>query len=153
MRNLTDAELEEKWRKLNSSNYRVTSHATPRYNCLAFANGDERNWWESHPYGSKVYWPPSLRREDSLENWVRIFESEGYTECNNRDPEPGKHKVALYVDLDDMSPTHVAISTGHKWKSKLGKLQDIEHDSLDLLEGYSGYEYGIVELVLEKVVQ
>jgi len=153
MRNLTAGELEAKWAKLKPSNYRVTSHATPRYNCLAFANDDEKRWWESSPYGGTIYWPSNVRREDSLATWSTIFESQGYTISASREAEAGKQKVALYVDLDDLSPTHVAISNGDRWKSKLGKLQDIEHDSLDVLEGCDGYEYGIVERVLEKAME
>jgi hypothetical protein len=83
-----------------------------------------------------------------LDGWVEIFTRDGYQLTNNREIEPGFEKVAIYVDLGDMSPGHVAKSDGRTWKSKLGRYQDIEHTSLDLLEGEQHWEYGIVERIL-----
>ncbi len=67
--------------------------------------------------------------------------------------EPGFEKVAIYTDLEDFSPGHIALSDGKVWKSKLGRLQDIEHASLDLLEGDQGWEYGIVERILKRKIK
>ena len=47
-------------------------------------------------------------------------------------------------------PSRVAKSDGRVWKSKLGKGQDIEHFSLDVLEGNEADEYGIVERILRR---
>jgi hypothetical protein len=60
--------------------------------------------------------------------------------------------VAIYIDLSDMLPGHVAVSDGQVWKSKLGRRQDIEHASLDLLEGDQLWEYGIVERILKRKI-
>lgn len=152
MRNLTSAELETQWKKLNASNYAVTSNATARYNCLAFANGDERHWWDLGN-GGRYYWPSHIKKEWTLDAWTKIFESGGYSKSGNRDAEAGKQKIAIYVDLEDLTPTHVAVSEGAMWKSKLGRLQDIEHATLDSLEGSEGYEYGIVEIVFERLLK
>lgn len=44
-------------------------------------------------------------------------------------------KVAIYVD-DSGDPSHAARQTSSgKWTSKMGELEDIEHDGLSALEG------------------
>jgi hypothetical protein len=60
--------------------------------------------------------------------------------------------IPIYVDLVELQPSHVAKSNGTVWQSKLGKLQDIEHASLDLLEGEMEWEYGIVDRVLRRKI-
>jgi hypothetical protein len=85
---------------------------------------------------------------------TRIFIADGYAETNDRNIEAGYLKAAIYVDLEDLDAySHVAMSDGVVWKSKLGKGQDIEHDSLDLLEGDQQDEYGIVATILRKAIQ
>jgi hypothetical protein len=81
---------------------------------------------------------------------VEIFTSSGYEPTDNQEVEPDYEKVAIYVSLATMEFTHVAISDGRTWKSKLGKGQDIEHNTLELLEGDHGDEYGIVDRVLRR---
>ncbi len=151
MRNLTSSELETKWQKLRSGNYKVASNATARYNCMAFANDNDRKWWEAGRYGGRYYWPPKI--PDTLEGWVEIFKRQHYELTSNRETEQGFEKIAIYVDLRDMLPGHVAKSDGRTWKSKLGRYQDIKHSSLDLLEGDHHFEYGIVERVLRRPVE
>jgi len=153
LRSLLPIELEKFFPKLRSGNYEICSKATGRYNCVAFVNGDERHWWEPGTYGSRFYWPPNISQRDNLEAWVELFEKQGYELTNNHDIESGVEKVALYVSFKDMLPSHVARSDGRIWKSKLGKGQDIEHVSLDVLEGEQQHEYGIVERVLKKVTR
>src|SRR5207237_700439 len=116
-------------------NYEIVSRASARYNCMAFANGDERHWWEPGLFGGRFYWPTNVQQGETLEAWQELFIADGYEPTDNRDIEPGVEKVAIYVDVVDMLPSHVARSDGRSWKSKLGKGQDIEHASLDVLEG------------------
>ena len=152
MRNLTLNELEQKYPKLRPGNYAVKSRATARYNCMAFANNDDRHWWEAGPHGSRFHWPEKIT--DTLDGWVEIFTQQGYevTDNRDRDVEAGFEKIAIYIDLTEMLPGHVAISDGRSWKSKLGRVQDIEHASLDLLEGDQLWEYGIVERILKRPI-
>ena len=117
LRNCTAAELEGNFPKLRSGNYRHTSDATARYNCLAFANGDYRHLWEAGKHGGRYEWPRGIA--DSLDGWTEMFTTQGYQITRNREIEPGFEKVAIYVDLGDMLPSHVAISDGRIWKSKL----------------------------------
>ena len=107
---------------------------------------------ESGLYGGRYYWPEDVGTDSSLDSWVQKFVHQGYETTGNRDLEPGFEKIAIYVDTQDNRPSHVALSDGRTWKSKLGKLQDIEHASLDILEGDQEYEYGIVEHILRRSV-
>lgn len=153
MRTISSQELQQSFPKLTDNNHKRASKATARYNCLAFACGDERKWWEPRP-GGRFHWPPSVRPNTSLATVAGIFIADGYRETNDRDAESGYLKVAIYVELDDIDTySHVALSDGITWKSKLGKGQDIEHDSLDLLEGETSDEYGIVAMILRKAIQ
>lgn len=71
----------------------------------------------------------------------------GYALCKNAGYEDGFEKIAIYVDSNG-KPTHVArqLSSGH-WTSKLGKLEDIEHKTLESL---SGSQYGTVAVIMKR---
>lgn len=75
---------------------------------------------------------------------------QGYEPTDSHEVEFGFEKVAIYVSLKDTEPSHVAISDGRAWKSKLGRGVDIEHHSLGVLEGQELDEYGIVKRVLKR---
>jgi hypothetical protein len=111
--------------------------------------GDDRHWWQPEILGGRFRWANNVSG-DGLQAWTTLFLQEGYEVTEDWGHEPGYEKVAIYVDLKDMLPSHVAKSDGAVWKSKLGKLQDIAHTSLDLLEGDQQYEYGIVDRVLRR---
>jgi hypothetical protein len=72
----------------------------------------------------------------------------GFSVCSDSDAEQGYEKIAVY-GLDG-EYTHVArqLETG-KWTSKIGALEDIEHDTL---EGLIGTEYGPVEKLLRRKI-
>ena len=151
LRSLTDSELEKKLPKLRAGNYKTVSKATGRYNCLAFANKDQRHWWQAGYHGGRYRWPE--KTPDTLDGWTELFVRDGYVITDFREIEVGFEKVAIYIDFKDMLPGHVAFSDGTVWKSKLGRSVDIEHSSLDLLEGDQNWEYGIVERVLKRPVK
>lgn len=101
-------------------------------------------------HGGRYSWPLGI--PDTLDGWTKIFTDQGYELTDKREIEEGFEKVAIYVDLEDLLPSHVAISDGRVWKSKIGRLQDIEHATLDLLEGDRFWEYGIVERILSRKI-
>jgi len=148
LRNLTPEEFQKKWPKLRPDNYRQASHASPSYNCLAFVNGDERHNWEFGRYGGRFFWPEGV--PDTLEGWTEIFFRQGYavTDATDRDAELGYEKIAIYEEPEGYY--HVAMSDGTSWKSKLGAYQDIEHQTLYLLEGSQNCEYGKVVVILKR---
>ena len=53
-------EIENLFPKLPQTGYAITSPADADYNCIAWAVGDKRQWWEPLP---GFYWPPGVAKE------------------------------------------------------------------------------------------
>src|SRR5437867_2945073 len=122
---MRDAELEAVFPNLRSTAYDVISPATPRYNCIAWAAGDDQRWWEPTHVGG-CYWPPGVPKTFTLDSYLQAFQQQGYELCNTGALEPGYEKVAIYSDQNGL-PTHAARQLPRgTWTSKLGKLVDIE---------------------------
>jgi hypothetical protein len=128
-----DADLEEVCPQLKESAYKITSPRDPQYNCVAFAVGDLKAFW----YDISVrgyYWPPGVPSADTLAGWIKVFEIHGYSETEDRSLELEYEKVAIYASSD--GPEHVARQKASgMWTSKMGKDVDLEHPSLECLEG------------------
>ncbi len=131
---------------LISSNYVITSPATPEYNCIAWAAGDAEKWWE--PDSQNLYcWPPRAPRQYTLEAYVYVYELLGFALCDDFVHEEGFEKIVLYAD-SNRRPTHATrqlIFGG--WTSKLGQLEDIKHSTLDSL---TGYYYGSIAVIMKR---
>jgi hypothetical protein len=136
--------LEQLFPGLVGSNYKVTSPIDPAYNCIAWAACDTHNWWEPDPMGL-YYWPSGVLREYSMKAYKAAFETLGYSECGNQQPESGQVKIAIY-SIGGI-PKHAArqLISG-LWASKLGQSEDIEHELVSL----SGYFYGNPEVFLRR---
>jgi hypothetical protein len=132
---------------LRDAGYRVTSPESGEYNCVAWATGDVEHWWDPTP-GGGYYWPEQVPRTLSLPNLISALAAVGFEETDSLDLEPGHEKAALYAD-DHGWPTHVArqLPSG-AWTSKLGVGEDIEHTTVQALEGSI---YGKVVRVLRRV--
>ncbi|MGH7772346.1 MAG: DUF7689 domain-containing protein [Candidatus Binatia bacterium] len=141
--------IEHHFPNLRPGEYEVTSPASDQYNCVAWAAGQSETWWE--PDAADLYfWPPGLPRLLELDAYVRAFATLGYVYCHTGDLEPGVEKVALYADPKG-TPTHAARQLPNgRWTSKLGQLEDIEHETLDCL---SGAAYGTVTILLRRAIQ
>jgi hypothetical protein len=113
--------------------YRNTSEPTIAYNCLAWALGINWAYYSESPRCAGYIWFPGVEREWNAKNILKIFENHGYSICDNRDLEMGYEKVVFYEDENGI-PQHFArqLENG-KWTSKLGDLNDIEHDNLECL--------------------
>ncbi len=114
--------------RLTPGNHRITSPATTDYNCVAWAAGDTENWWQAGDYWLPEDWPEDDFGLGALE---AAFRALGYKSCaRDATLEPGFTKVALYGSR--LLYTHAArqLPSG-KWTSKLGKGEDIEHDTPD----------------------
>ena len=116
---------------LNVFNSAETSPATNRYNCIAWAAGEDRRFWWPHP---SYFWPKGAPRIVTIAAFVDAFATLGYSVCSNDRLDFGLQKVALYT-LNGI-PTHMArqLSDG-AWTSKLGTSVDIRHKTLTALSG------------------
>lgn len=125
--------------QISNGVFHETSPEDEFYNCIAFAAGDKsQKWWPNDAPGA--YWP--ITREESLDNFVQAFATLGYEACESFDLEDGYEKVAIYADRAG-EPTHMALQLpSGRWSSKLGDLEDIEHETLDQLNGDDKYQYG-----------
>jgi len=141
--------LEEYFPGLAKGDYQLTSPKDPIYNCIAWAVGEMGKWWWPGPNPEEEYWPAGLPREVSLPAFRLALASIGYVECQDSGLEPGQEKVALFADSKG-KPTHAArqLSNG-RWTSKLGKLDDIEHNLHDL----EGQVNGSVTLIMKRPIQ
>lgn len=130
--------------RLTDLKHRITSPATPDYNCIAWSLADMDRWWQPG-----VYWPVQADPDDyGLGTLVEAFRSRGFEECEGEGLEAGYEKVALYGS--GLFYTHAArqLSNG-KWTSKLGRSEDIEHESPDDL---AGGLYGEVHQYMRRLV-
>ena len=128
--------------QLKANNFRITSRRTNLYNCIAWAIGRNDDWWD---YRRGYAWPnaPCFATVAAA---VQLLEAQGFEKCANTDGEDGWEKVAIYGNLQGY--THAARQLeSHKWSSKIGKLEDIDHDSLDDLAGDA---YGQVVQVMKR---
>ena len=117
--------LDDIFPKLQDGNYNVTSPKDCAYNCVAWAAGETGSWWD-HVFG---YWPKNARRDGSIAAYVEVFVSLGFEACATPQHEAGFEKIAIYGVGGQF--THVAkqLPSG-SWTSKLGSLEDIEHQDL-----------------------
>jgi hypothetical protein len=139
--------LESVFPGLGSSEFRVTSPATRDYNCIAWAAGDTAHWWwpEVDPDNDAIFWPAGVPLEETLAAFTAAFVTLGYASCTGEDLEPGFERVALFAN--DGVPTHAARQRpSGRWTSKLGFLEDIEHE----LHALAGAECGTVALIMKR---
>jgi hypothetical protein len=130
--------------RLFGGEYQVRSRKTRRYNCLAWAAVRDDVWWEPSPDG---VWPPGVPEDGTVAAAICLFESLGFRPTEDAAWQPGIQKVAIYGDERGYY-THAARQLpGGRRTSKLGKGQDIEHDTLASL---TGSWYGEVAQVMGK---
>ena len=100
------------------------------------------------PGNEECYWPRDTGGRDELGALIQLYLDAGYQRCGNCQREDGFKKVAIYVSQE--GPQHAArqLESG-RWTSKLGNCEDIEHDSLEALEGEC---YGEATVFLRKRV-
>ena len=111
--------------------YRETSPCTDEYNCIAFAAGDEDNWWWPDP---DSYWPDGVPREEKLDAFIDAYSTRGFETCDDGKLEANFEKIVIYLDKFG-TPSHAAIQLASGiWKSKLGEGWDIEHDTVQGVE-------------------
>jgi hypothetical protein len=135
--------IESRFPGLAISSYQITSPAMRRYNCIAWAAKDEKNWW----WPTGPYWPGDADREATIPAFIQAFRSLGYEPCDSITLEPSIEKLAIFVDSNG-TVTHMArqLENG-AWTSKLGEGHDISHQ----LEAVCGTVYGRVAQILRRL--
>ena len=116
--------------QLTKENSQVTSEADVHYNCVAWAAYDTKRWWQPG-----AFWPvASPADEYGISTLEGLFSALGYEECDDEFLEPSYERVALYGA--GFMYTHAArqILDG-RWTSKLGKGEDITHNTPDDVAG------------------
>ena len=121
----------------------VSSVENSTYNCIAWALGARRNWWEPHREGNIPQglgdWPEGLPHDREPGTLRELFRREGFVDCEDGSLDPALVKIALYWVQDDVGSyiwTHAArqLKTG-LWTSKLGSSYEVTHRSTGDLEG------------------
>jgi hypothetical protein len=138
--------LDPRFPFLTQENHEETSPVTPDYNCIAWAAGNQEDWWWPTPE-AVTYWPPGVPRVETCAAFVSAFQTLGYQSCDSGDLEAGFEKLVLYVDGSD-KPTHMArqLPDG-KWTSKMGSSLDMSHTTPEVV---GGPVYGAVNLFLKR---
>ncbi len=138
--------LEAAFPKLAQAGYAITSPATTDYNCIAWAAQDVSAWWWPDPHG-QYFWPIGVPRETSLQAFELAYEELGFTRCADGTVEQGQEKIAIYADSQGL-PTHAArLLLSGRWTSKLGPYVDIEHGTV---QGVEGPDYGTVAFFMRR---
>ena len=114
--------------RLTADNHRITSPPTEEYNCIAWAAGETLRWWEPG-----VFWPVPAETFD-VEVLELTFRTLGYEPCADGILDGGVEKIALYASGKFYTHAARQLPSG-KWTSKLGRLEDTEHDSPEVLAG------------------
>jgi hypothetical protein len=115
---------------LTEENHRVTSPPSADYNCVAWSAADTEHWWQPG-----VYWPVETQPGDyGFGALAQAFETLGYFPCDDHHLEPGFEKVALYGSSAYYTHAARQLPDGG-WTSKLGRSEDIEHETPHDLAG------------------
>lgn len=144
---MVEPSLEDVFPALRGQPFHITSPRDDRYNCIAWAAGDDSNWWWPDAAGEDT-WPAGVTRAETVEAFREAFATLGYAVCDDEQPEAGFEKVALFALAGVPKHTARQLPSG-RWTSKLGPREDIEHDLHDL----TGMVYGSVALVLKRPTQ
>ena len=126
-----------------------TSSESPKYNCIAWAAGDDSRWW--WPDSQNLYfWPQNSPRQETVDAFVAVFASLGFCVCDNSAVEDGYEKIAIFAKGGKATHAARQITTGNqagRWTSKMGKNIDLVHD----LEAASGPAYGEVRVIMRRL--
>jgi hypothetical protein len=134
---------------LHAGNHRDTSPPALTYNCIAWAASHDDEWWDpttSADPEKKFYWPANVPRDYKLTSLIAAYVAVGFATCADGSLEDGSDKIAIYADGPEYTHAALQLETG-KWSSKIGELEDIEHDTPDDLAGPA---FGNVALYMKR---
>jgi len=122
---------------LAEDNCEVKSKATKRYNCVAWAAGEDFRWWWPDPMG-KDYWPLGIPRAVTVEAFLLAYGTLGFKLYFDGTHQAGIEKLALYGkgQAGAEVPTHAALQLENgEWTSKIGRFEDVYHKTAAAVEG------------------
>jgi hypothetical protein len=129
---------------LTDDNFRITSSDTNTYNCLAWVIDEDS--YRVDPLSGR--WGTGVVRTPTIEALMEVYEEHGFEECTDDSIEKGYVKIAIYAEPMTGRITHAAKQCPDgSWTSKLGDLQDINHDTPEVLQGGG---YGTVQRYMRK---
>ena len=139
--------------KLKQTQHAITSDSDKNYNCVAWVLGKTKEFWT--PFGLIIpasfppyRWHSDVPQDGSLSSYKVLFQKFGFSMAGDSKPERGYEKIALYEQDDKF--THVAKQVDEsKWSSKLGDIEDIEHE-LKSLEKKGPLAYGRVACFMKR---
>lgn len=141
-----DALFKPKFPNLSGVAQKKTSEIDPKYNCIAWAFGDnQKHWW---PDPKRSYWPLALDGTKTvMQAFEELFATDGWELTQSTAVEEGYEKIAFFA-LNGV-PKHAArlLPTG-QWTSKLGQHIDLSHGLNDL----DGPEYGQIIGIYRKKI-
>jgi hypothetical protein len=103
----------------------------PRYNCWAFAAGENTRRWEPDP-SNQYYWPSSTR-EYTVPAFTDAYQTRGYELCADALPDLSCEKIAIYATADGIVRHAARQLSDGRWISKLGDEEDIVHETPESL--------------------
>lgn len=149
--------IEHDFPGLKKTRWLLKSPSDDTYKCTAWAAcRTDILWWPVE--GPRIYWPPGVPLNDTVEAFVQSFAGLGYIPTPDSDFQFGYQKVAIYASDEDRL-LHIARQRfwGGGWLSKLGAMEDIAHADLHCLEGDPsaipvalGRSYGRVTRILKR---
>jgi hypothetical protein len=127
---------------------RTTHLPNNGYNCIAWAAGKTDKWWWPIDVPG-AFWPIPIDPVDpeNIKHFIKAFETEGYCVCADGRFENGFEKVAIYEDSNGDAAHAARQLPEDVWTSKMGKYEDIEHDTPQVVENQT---YGIVKVFLKR---
>ncbi len=137
--------LVEAFPDLGEGDFEIVDEPSMRYNCIAYAAGENEEWW--WPDGAN-YWPPWATRDSRMESLKEVFAGLGYEPCDDGTAVEGYRKVALYEDNGIAQHAALQVPNG-RWRSKMGQGPVIEHRNPESL---SGGVYGVPTTFMRKAV-
>lgn len=150
---LTELDIQQLFPLLKNDHiFKITSKATPRYNCIAWAYYYDDRWMQYDANsiyldGVNYWWPDGVSQTPYLESYIEAFSKRGFSICDSYVHEEGYLKIALYEDKQHYC-THAAREKGDGvWTSKLGRSNDIIHESPYTIEGNA---YGRVACIMKR---
>ena len=87
-------DVEADFPALKSRDYELSDQDF-NFNCLAYALGDQTNWWEP-PRGSGRYWPAGFPADVTIQTAESIIRTHGFTAELDAAIEPDTDAIAIY---------------------------------------------------------